>query len=154
MLNGMAVRKRRTAWDILTKMAALTVRTRFEPVRTGSKQKQNERFAWDFLQNTGSNSVRNQRMAVRKRQTAWDILTKTAVFTVRTRFETKGWRFENGKPRETSSQKPLSSRFERSSIRPPASKRYGTFFFVWLLAFDGKAQSMRSATAVMATGVA
>ena len=27
-------------------------------------------------------------------------------------------------------------------------------FFIWLLAFDGKAQSMRSATAVMATGVA
>ena len=41
-----------------------------------------------------------------------------------------------------------------ASVRPPASKRYGTFFFVWLLAFDGKAQSMRSATAVMATGVA
>ena len=111
----MAVRKRRTAWDILTKMAALTVRTRFEPVRTGSKQKQNERFARDFLQNTASDPVRNKRMAVQKRQTAWDIITKSAVLMVQTRFETMGCRFENGKPRGTSSQKPLFSLFELGS---------------------------------------
>ena len=86
----MAVHKRRTAWDILTKLALKTVRTRFETIESGSKQKQNERFAWDLLQNTASDSVRNKRMAVRKRQSAWDILTKSAVLMVRTRFETMG----------------------------------------------------------------
>ena len=67
----MAVRKRQTAWDILTKLALKTVRTRFETIESGSKQKQNERFAWDLPQNTASDSVRNKRMAVRKRQSAW-----------------------------------------------------------------------------------
>ena len=86
----MAVRKRQTAWDILAKFALKTVRTRFETKESGSKQKQNERFAWDFPQNTASDPVRNKRMAVRKRQTAWDILTKIAVLMVRTRFETMG----------------------------------------------------------------
>ena len=86
----MAVRKRQTAWDILTKVALKTVRTRFETIESGSKQKQNERFAWDFPQNTASDPVRNKRMAVRKRQTAWDILTTFAVLMVRTRFETMG----------------------------------------------------------------
>ena len=86
----MAVRKRQTAWDILTKLALKTVRTRFETIESGSKQKQNERFAWDLPQNTASDSVRNKRMAVRKRQSAWDILTKSAVLMVRTRFETMG----------------------------------------------------------------
>ena len=46
----MAVRKRQTAWDILTKLALKTVRTRFETIESGSKQKQNERFAWDLPQ--------------------------------------------------------------------------------------------------------
>ena len=44
----------------------------------------------------GSNSVRNNGMTVRTRQTAWDILTKIVVLTVPTRVETMGWRFENG----------------------------------------------------------
>ena len=86
----MAVRKRQTAWDILTKLALKTVRTRFETIESGSKQKQNERFAWDFPQNTASDPVPNKRMAVQKRQTAWDILTKSAVLMVRTRLETMG----------------------------------------------------------------
>ena len=86
----MSVRKRKTAWDILTKMAALTVRTRFEKIEPGSKSKPNERFAWDFPPNTASGPVRKKRMAVRKRQTAWDIFTKIAAFTVRPRFETVG----------------------------------------------------------------
>ena len=86
----MAVRKRQTAWDILTKFAFKTVRTRFETIESGSKQKQNERFAWDFPQNTASDPVRNKRMAVRKRQTGWDILTKMVVLMVRPRFETMG----------------------------------------------------------------
>ena len=86
----MAVRKRQTAWDILTKFALKTVRTRFETIESGSKQKQNERFAWDFPQNTASDPVRNKRMAVRKRQTARDILARIAVLMVRTRFETMG----------------------------------------------------------------
>ena len=86
----MAVRKQQTAWDIIAKLALKTVRTRFETIESGSKQKQNERFAWDFPQNTASDPVRNKRMAVRKRQTAWDILTNIAVLMVRTRFETVG----------------------------------------------------------------
>jgi hypothetical protein len=117
----MAVRKRQTAWDILTKLAPKTVRTRFETIESGSKQKQNERFAWDFLQNTASDPVRNKRMAVRKRQTAWDILTQIGVLMVRTRFETMGWRLENGKPRGTSPQKRLfltvPTRFETMGRR-------------------------------------
>ena len=86
----MAVRKRQTAWDILAKFALKTVRTRFETKESGSKQKQNERFARNFLQNAASDPVRNKRMAVRKRQAAWDILAKMAVLMVRTRFETMG----------------------------------------------------------------
>ena len=86
----MAVRKRQTAWDILTKLALKTVRTRFETIESGSKQKQNERFAWDFLQNIVSNPVRNNAMAVRKRQTAWEVLTKMVRTAVRTRSETMG----------------------------------------------------------------
>eukprot|EP00959_Pyramimonas_sp_CCMP1952_P073865 1543855-Pyramimonas_sp.AAC.1 len=54
-------------------------------------------------------------MAVRKRQTAWDILTKSAVLMVRTRLERRGWRFENGKPRGISSHKFLFSRFQLGS---------------------------------------
>ncbi len=107
----MAVRKRQTAWDILTKLALKTVRTRFETIECGSKQKQNERFAWGFPQNTALDPVRHKRMAVRKRQTARDILTKSAVLMVRTRFERRGLRFEDGKPRGTPSHKFLFSRF-------------------------------------------
>ena len=86
----MAVRKRRTAWEVLTKMVRTAVRTRFETIGSGSKQKQNERFAWDFLQNIVSNPVRNNAMAVRKRQTAWEVLTKMVRTAVRTRSETMG----------------------------------------------------------------
>ena len=85
----MAVRKRRIAWDFLTKMVRTAVRTRFETKECGSNQKENERFAWDFLQKTVSNPVRNNAMAVRKRQTAWDFLTKMIRTAARTRFETK-----------------------------------------------------------------
>ena len=53
----MAVRKRQTAWDFLTKM-----------IRT---------------------AVRKKGMAVQKLQTAWDILAKMVRTAVRTQFETE-----------------------------------------------------------------
>ena len=85
----MAVRKRRIAWDLLTKMVRTAVRTRFETKECGSNQKENERFALDFLQKTPSNPVRNNAMAVRKRQTAWDFLEKMIRTADRTRLEIK-----------------------------------------------------------------
>ena len=85
----MAVRKRRIAWDLLTKIVRTAVRTRFETKECGSKQKENEHFAGDFFQTTVPNPVRNNAMAVRKRQTAWDFLTKMIRTAARTRFETK-----------------------------------------------------------------
>ena len=72
----------------LQKIAVLTVRTRFETIQSGSKQKQNERFAWDFPQNTAPDPVRNKGMSVRKRETAWDFLAKVAFSTVPKRFKT------------------------------------------------------------------
>ena len=64
--NGMTVRKRQTAWDVIAKIVV----------------------------SDGSNSVRNNGKAVRKRQTAWAILTKMVVLTVPRRFETLDSSFE------------------------------------------------------------
>ena len=48
----MAVQKPQTAWDVLAKMVRTAVRTRFETKGCGSKQKENERFAWTSFKNS------------------------------------------------------------------------------------------------------
>ena len=66
--NGMAVPKRQTAWDILTKMALKTVPHSWE---TGVSLETS-------LKLRVGTGLPNNGTAVPKRQTAWDILAKIA----------------------------------------------------------------------------
>ena len=70
-------------------MVRTAVRRRFEEKGCGSKQKENEGFAWDFLTKMIRTAVRKKGMAVQTPQTAWDTLAKNVRTAVRTRFETQ-----------------------------------------------------------------